>query len=86
MQEIEIQRVGSVPSTAGPEEYFTGSARIDPLASPKDPSRVSIARVTFEPGARTAWHTHPAGQHLVITSGAGWVQRDGGPAPRPTTP
>ena len=79
MSQIQIQRVGSVPSVTAPDEYFTGTVRVDPIASPKDPSRVSIASVTFEPGARTVWHTHPVGQHLVVTSGAGWVQQDGGP-------
>lgn len=60
-------------------KYFTGSVRIDPLNSPPEPARVSMALVTFEPGARTAWHTHPLGQTLIITAGCGWVQREGGP-------
>lgn len=72
-----INRVGSQPSGKGPAEYFTGSVRIDPLVSPPEPSRVSMALVTFEPGARTAWHTHPFGQSLIITAGSGWAQRVG---------
>lgn len=76
---MEIKRAGSQPSGKGPEEYFTGSVRIDPLNNPPEPSRVAMALVTFEPGARTAWHTHPLGQTLIITVGCGWVQREGGP-------
>jgi quercetin dioxygenase-like cupin family protein len=76
---MEIIRIGSQPSGKGPAEYFTGSVRIDPLFSPPDPARVAMAHVTFEPGARTAWHTHPLGQTLIITAGAGRVQRHGGP-------
>jgi quercetin dioxygenase-like cupin family protein len=76
---MEIKRSGSQPSGKGPEEYFTGSVRVDPLFSPPDPSRVAMALVTFEPGARTAWHTHPLGQTLIVTAGSGWVQREGGP-------
>jgi quercetin dioxygenase-like cupin family protein len=76
---MEIKRNGSQPSGKGPEEYFTGSVRIDPLFSPPDPARVAMAHVTFEPGARTAWHTHPLGQTLIVTSGCGRVQRAGGP-------
>ena len=72
-----INRIGSQPSGKGPVEYFTGVVRIDPLISPPEPSRVSMALVTFEPGARTAWHTHPFGQSLIITAGCGWVQREG---------
>ena len=75
---MEIKRSGSQPSGKGPAEYFTGSVRIDPLFSPPDPARVAMALVTFEPGARTAWHTHPLGQTLIITAGNGWVQREGG--------
>ncbi|MBB5621826.1 quercetin dioxygenase-like cupin family protein [Pedobacter cryoconitis] len=75
---MEIKRSGSQPSGKGPAEYFTGSVRIDPLISPPEPSRVAMALVTFEPGARTAWHTHPFGQTLIVTSGSGWVQREGG--------
>jgi quercetin dioxygenase-like cupin family protein len=74
---MEIKRSGSQPSGKGPAEYFTGSVRIDPLINPPEPARVSMALVTFEPGARTAWHTHPLGQTLIITAGSGWVQREG---------
>lgn len=77
--DIDIRRVGSRPSQAGSSEWFTGTVRIDPLLEPKEPSRVGAGLVTFEPGARTAWHTHPVGQHLIIVSGLGWVQRAGGP-------
>jgi quercetin dioxygenase-like cupin family protein len=76
---MEIKRSGSQPSGKGPAEYFTGTVRIDPLFNPPDPARVAMAQVTFEPGARTAWHTHPLGQTLIITAGAGWVQREDGP-------
>jgi quercetin dioxygenase-like cupin family protein len=76
---MEIIRSGTQSSGKGPEEYFTGSVRIDPLFSPPDPARVAMAHVNFEPGARTAWHTHPFGQTLIVTSGNGWVQRKGGP-------
>jgi quercetin dioxygenase-like cupin family protein len=72
---IEITRSGSQPSTKGPAEYFTGFVRIDPLFPSRDPSRASGASVTFEPGARTAWHTHPAGQTLIVTAGSSWVQQ-----------
>jgi len=75
---MEIKRNGSQASGTGPAEYFTGSVRIDPLINPPEPSRVAMALVTFEPGARTAWHTHPFGQTLIVTAGAGWVQREGG--------
>ena len=75
---MDIKRAGSQPSGKGPAEWFTGTVRIDPLHSPPDPVRVSMALVTFEPGARTAWHTHPLGQTLIVTHGLGWVQRDGG--------
>jgi len=78
-QTISITRSGSQPSGKGPAECFTGSVRIDPLFSAKDPSRTSGARVTFEPGARTAWHTHPFGQILIVTAGSGRVQQWGGP-------
>ena len=74
---MEIKRSGSQPSGKGPAEYFTGSVRIDPLMSPPEPSRVAMAMVTFEPGARTAWHAHPFGQTLIVTAGFGWVQREG---------
>jgi quercetin dioxygenase-like cupin family protein len=76
---MEIKRAGSQPSGKGPEEYFTGTVRVDPLASPPEPARVAMALVTFEPGARTAWHTHPLGQTLIVTTGCGRVQREGGP-------
>jgi quercetin dioxygenase-like cupin family protein len=76
---MEIKRSGSQPSTKGPTEYFTGDVRIDPLFQAAKPSRVSAGLVTFEPGARTAWHTHPLGQRLIVTSGCGWTQCWGGP-------
>lgn len=76
---MKITRIGSQPSFKGPEDWFTGTVRIDPLFQADDPARVAGASVTFEPGARTAWHTHPLGQTLIITSGCGRVQRDGGP-------
>ena len=75
---MEIKQAGTQPSGKGPAEWFTGTVRIDPLFSPPAPARVSAATVTFEPGARTAWHTHPFGQTLVVTAGCGWVQREGG--------
>src|SRR5258708_37594222 len=76
---MDIKRIGSTPSGKGPADWFTGTVRIDPLFDRPDPARVSGASVTFEPGARTAWHTHPLGQTLIVTSGCGWAQRDGGP-------
>jgi quercetin dioxygenase-like cupin family protein len=76
---MEIRRSGSQPSVKGPAEWFTGTVRIDTLIDAPAPARVSSASVTFEPGARTAWHTHPLGQTLIVTSGAGRVQRWGGP-------
>jgi quercetin dioxygenase-like cupin family protein len=76
---MDIKRSGSRPSGKGPAEYFTGSVRVDPLLEAPDPARVRGAHVTFEPGARTAWHTHPLGQTLIVTSGLGWVQVWGGP-------
>ena len=76
---MEIRRCGSRPSGRGPAEYFTGTVRIDPLFEAANPPGVSGGSVTFEPGARTAWHTHPLGQTLIVTSGAGRVQRWGGP-------
>jgi quercetin dioxygenase-like cupin family protein len=76
---MQITRNGSQPSGKGPAEYFTGMARIDSRFQAPDPARVSGTIVTFEPGARSAWHTHPLGQTLIITAGLGWVQRDGGP-------
>ena len=75
---MEIKRSGSQPSGRGPAEWFTGTVRIDPLNSPPEPARVAMAHVTFEPGARTAWHTHPLGQTLIVTAGLGWAQREGG--------
>ena len=77
--DLKIARAGSQPSTRGPAEFFTGSVRVDPLFPAAAPSRMSGGLVTFEPGARSAWHTHPVGQVLVVTAGLGWVQREGGP-------
>ena len=76
---MDIKRNGSQPSSQGPADWFTGTVRIDPLFAPTEPARVGGASVTFEPGARTAWHTHPLGQTLIITAGCGRVQRWGGP-------
>src|SRR5437660_6722301 len=76
---MEITRIGSQSSQKAPTEYFTGSVRIDPLFGAHDPARAGGATVTFEPGARTAWHTHPLGQTLIVMSGCGWVQSEGGP-------
>ena len=76
---MEIRRSGSRPSGKGPAEYFTGTVRVDPLFEAPQPARVRGASVTLEPGARTAWHTHPLGQTLIVMSGLGWVQRLGGP-------
>ena len=76
---MEIKRSGSQPSRKGPAEYFTGAVRVDPLFQAPDPARVVGASVRFEPGARTAWHTHPLGQTLIVTYGRGWAQREGGP-------
>ncbi len=76
---MDIKRAGSQPSGKGPADYFTGTVRIDPLIHAADPARVVSASVTFEPGARTAWHTHPLGQTLIVTAGAGRAQRSGGP-------
>ena len=76
---MEIKRIGSQPSSKGPADWFTGTVRIDPLFQPNAPARTSGASVTFEPGARTAWHTHPLGQTLIVTAGFGWVQQEGGP-------
>ena len=75
---MEIKRSGSQPSRKGPADYFTGAVRVDPLFQAPDPARVGGSSVTFEPGARTAWHRHPLGQTLIVTSGCGWVQREGG--------
>jgi quercetin dioxygenase-like cupin family protein len=76
---VEIKRVGTQASGKGPADWFTGTVRVDPLFQAPDPALVSGASVTFEPGARTAWHTHPLGQTLIVTSGAGWVQMEGEP-------
>jgi quercetin dioxygenase-like cupin family protein len=76
---MEIKRCGSRPSGKGPAEYFTGTVRVDPLFEAADPARARGASVTFEPGARTAWHTHPLGQTLIVASGVGRVQKWGGP-------
>ena len=77
-QDIEVSDIGSRPASVGSEEYFTGTAIIEPLFSPRESARASAARVTFAPGARTAWHSHPRGQTLVVNSGQGWVQRRDG--------
>lgn len=76
---MHIARAGSQPSRRGQAELFTGGVRVDPLASVHEPSRVAASYVTFEPGARTAWHSHPLGQTLVVTAGVGWVQQEGKP-------
>jgi quercetin dioxygenase-like cupin family protein len=76
---MDIKRSGSQPSGKGPAEYFTGTVRVDPLIQADAPARIFAASVTFEPGARTAWHTHPLGQTLIVTAGCGLVQRWGGP-------
>jgi quercetin dioxygenase-like cupin family protein len=75
---MEIKRVGSQPSAKGPSDWFTGSVRVDALFQAPEPALVAGASVTFEPGARTAWHTHPLGQILIVTAGSGWAQREGG--------
>jgi quercetin dioxygenase-like cupin family protein len=74
---MDLKRSGSQPSSKGPEENFTGNVRVDPLFQAPAPARVACAYVTFEPGARSAWHTHPLGQTLIVTSGCGWVQSKG---------
>jgi len=76
---MDIKRIGSQTSAKGPAEYFTGAVRIDPLFQASEPARMLCASVTFEPGARTAWHTHPLGQTLIVTAGCGLVQSWGGP-------
>ncbi len=76
---MEIKRIGTQPSNKGPADWFTGTVRIDPLFQTTAPARVAGASVTFEPGARTAWHTHPLGQTLIVTAGCGRAQRWGGP-------
>jgi quercetin dioxygenase-like cupin family protein len=75
---MDVKRSGSQPSNKGSTDWFTGNVRIDPLFEAKDPARALGASVTFEPGARTAWHTHPLGQILIVTAGCGWAQREGG--------
>lgn len=76
---MEIIRIGTQPSAQGTADWFTGTVRIDHLFDAADPSRVGALSVTFEPGARTKWHTHPLGQALIITAGCGWVRRWDGP-------
>ena len=76
---MDIKRVGTQASAKGSPDWFTGSVRVDPLFQAPDPALVAGASVTFEPGARTVWHTHPLGQTLIVTSGCGWAQREGGP-------
>ena len=76
---MEITRNGSQPSAKGPADWFTGQTRIDAMFEAAEPARVTGASVTFEPGARTAWHTHPFGQTLIVTAGLGWAQCEGGP-------
>jgi len=76
---MEIKKAGSQPSNKGPVDWFSGTVRIDPLFQATAPARVAGASVTFEPGARTAWHTHPLGQTLIVISGCGRAQREGGP-------
>ncbi len=76
---MDIKRIGSRPSEQGSAEYFTGTVRIDPLFQPPDPARANGASVTFEPGAWTAWHSHPLGQTLIVMAGCGWIQRWDGP-------
>ena len=75
---MEIKRIGSQPSSKGPADYFTGTVRIDSPFQGSGPARVGGAIITFEPGARTAWHTHPLSQILIVTAGSGWVQQSGG--------
>lgn len=76
---MKITRSGATPSAKGPADWFTGTVRLDPLFCAPEPARVAGASVTFEPGARTAWHTHPLGQTVIVTSGLGWAQQEGGP-------
>ena len=76
---MDIKRSGSQPSVKGPADWFTGTVRIDSPFQAASPARVSGVTVTFDPGARTAWHTHPLGQTLIVIAGVGWVQREGGP-------
>jgi quercetin dioxygenase-like cupin family protein len=74
---MKLIRAGSQPSQKGPDDYFTGTVRIDPLNAPPEPARAACAYVTFEPGARSAWHIHPLGQTLIVTAGCGWTQCEG---------
>lgn len=76
---MEIKRNGTRDASKGPENYFTGNVKLEPLVEAAPPARVRAASVTFEPGARTAWHTHPLGQTLIVTDGVGWAQTEGGP-------
>jgi quercetin dioxygenase-like cupin family protein len=76
---MDIKRAGTRTAEPGPPDYFTGAVRIERLIQAEAPARVAAASVTFEPGARTAWHTHPLGQTLIVTAGLGWAQREGGP-------
>ena len=76
---MDVKRSGAQPSGKGPADWFTGTVRVDPLIQTTAPARLGGAAVTFEPGARTAWHTHPLGQMLIVTFGRGWAQRAGGP-------
>lgn len=76
---MEVKRAGTRSSTKGPADWFTGTVRIEPIFEASEPARVRTATVTFDPGARTAWHTHPLGQTLIVTAGLGWAQREGGP-------
>ncbi len=76
---MDIKPAGTQPSTTGPADWFTGDVRIEPLFTAPDPARAAGASVTFQPGARTAWHTHPLGQTLIVTAGSGLAQREGGP-------
>lgn len=76
---MHLKRAGSQPSVKGPDTFFTGTVRVDPLNNAPEPSRVSCVSVTFEPGARSHWHTHPLGQTLIVTAGCGWTQCEGEP-------
>jgi quercetin dioxygenase-like cupin family protein len=79
LRSMDIKRVGTQASRKGPSDWFTGTVRIDPLIQAPEPALVESSSVTFEPGARTAWHTHPLGQNLIVTAGCGWAQREDGP-------
>ncbi|MAK91604.1 MAG: cupin [Oleibacter sp.] len=78
-EDMQIIRAGSTPAMKGPADWFTGTVRIDKMMNPPEPSRIAVAVVNFEPGARTNWHTHPLGQVLLVTDGVGWTQCEGGP-------